>query len=333
MFVGSINQDTRAIVAGLAPAWKDRKLYVGCSGNFTIERLAWKAGVREIYSNDVSLYSCAVGTYLAGRDLEVKIRDTATHGWLEGWIKPGPPLIATLLIASEFFKFMDREGAYHDRMRNAYLRRWETMHSGTVEVVKKALDTIKVAEFFAGDVVEFARNAPEDCVFVAFPPTYKSGYERLYKKIDEVFDWPKPQYTLFDETSFELFQRDVRSKRTWLTMRDHAVPDMKEHHIATVQTGLRSKQVFLYANRDEAKLTLPHQKTEQLNAPPLRLEVGGRLSLLPITGAHMNHLRSLYLDPKIAPSAALINVAVFLGAISLGRSGSRGRNGVRTAST
>jgi hypothetical protein len=37
-FIGSINQPVRSVLAELAPEWKDRPVYVGCSGNFTVER-------------------------------------------------------------------------------------------------------------------------------------------------------------------------------------------------------------------------------------------------------------------------------------------------------
>ena len=43
-FVGAINADLRAVLAELAPRWRDRKVYVGCSGNFTVERILHQAG-------------------------------------------------------------------------------------------------------------------------------------------------------------------------------------------------------------------------------------------------------------------------------------------------
>jgi hypothetical protein len=39
MFVGAINADLRSVLAWLAPAWRGLPAFVGCSGNFTVERL------------------------------------------------------------------------------------------------------------------------------------------------------------------------------------------------------------------------------------------------------------------------------------------------------
>jgi hypothetical protein len=66
MFVAAITQEVRAVLAELAPSLQGLSLYVGCSGNFTVERVLKKAGLTSFHSNDVSLYSCAVGPYLAG---------------------------------------------------------------------------------------------------------------------------------------------------------------------------------------------------------------------------------------------------------------------------
>ena len=64
MFIGAINSQLRSILAGFR-ALQDRPVYVGCSGNFTVERVLTSKGVKELHSNDVSLYSWAAD-YLAG---------------------------------------------------------------------------------------------------------------------------------------------------------------------------------------------------------------------------------------------------------------------------
>ena len=65
-FVGSFNQDLRAVLAELAPSWRAKPVYVGCSGNLTVERILAANGVTELHGNDVSLYSCVLGSFAAG---------------------------------------------------------------------------------------------------------------------------------------------------------------------------------------------------------------------------------------------------------------------------
>ena len=71
--IGAINGDMRSMISELFPKDGSLPLYVGCSGNFTIERIIVGMGVKKIHGNDISLYSCAVGSYLTGHNLDIWI--------------------------------------------------------------------------------------------------------------------------------------------------------------------------------------------------------------------------------------------------------------------
>lgn len=185
MFIGAINQDTRAILYEMAKDWKCKEIYVGCSGNFTVERVLNEAGIENIHSNDVSLYSCCIGRYLTGKKINVKVVDKRFE-WLEEYMKTGLDIIATLLLCSEMFKYVDKEEIYYKRMYNAYLRRYKKLHEQTKEKIGDTLDNMKIKSFYAGDVLKFIKNTPKDAVVISFPPTYKGGYERLYKSFNSL---------------------------------------------------------------------------------------------------------------------------------------------------
>jgi len=245
MFIGAINQDVRAILYEIAKSeQRDIPVYVGCSGNFTVERVLAKTGITNLNSNDVSLYSCYLGNYLAGKNMCLGIADM-NYYWLKDYLKPGIPCVATLLLCSEMFNYMDREGRYYQRMANAYRNNFDVLHQRTAEKVERALDGLEIKTFFAGDVLDFIKNAPGNILAISFPPTYKGGYERLYKKFDRVFTWDKPEYTVFDNERFEEFTAELMKKRYWITLRDERVPALEQYLIGRVQTGLRSRPVFL----------------------------------------------------------------------------------------
>jgi hypothetical protein len=95
----------RAVLETAAGRWKGLPVYVACSGNFTVERILAKCGVGAIHSNDVSIYSCALGWHLAGQAVPYKIKEQAGEfGWLADYLDPGPATIATLLLAGEMLK-------------------------------------------------------------------------------------------------------------------------------------------------------------------------------------------------------------------------------------
>lgn len=320
MFIGSINSDLRAILNEMAPNWIERPVFVGCSGNFTVERILAKAGVKEIHGNDVSLYSCALGWYLTGLNTGVNIK-VPEYNWLAKYMTNGIGVIATLMLCSEMFKYVDRPEPFHRRMFQAYKVRFDGMHSETAKKVVKALEGVRLESFYSGDVINFMLDAPEDCVAISFPPTYSKGYERMYKKIDEVFEWERPDYVIFDDQRFELFTTILTSKKTWVTLRDKPVERFKDNLKGIVQTGLRSKPVYIYAGEGKTRLTQARQKTEPVNIKRLEGEITGPLSLVRLTVGQMNTLRSEYLATGIVPAAPQISLGVVAGDRLIGAMG------------
>jgi len=87
------------VLESAARQWHGRDIYVACSGNFTVERILAQGRVGAIHSNDVSIYSCALGWHLAGQAVPTrsKSRPASSPGW-ENYLEPGPATIATLLL-------------------------------------------------------------------------------------------------------------------------------------------------------------------------------------------------------------------------------------------
>jgi hypothetical protein len=328
MFTGSINSDTRRIVKAVIDKWDCDEYYIGCSGNFTVERVLQVGKPKRIHSNDVSLYSCAVGGYLTGKPLIVMIKDEGLR-WLEEYIKTPQSLIATLLICTQYLMFEHRRTPYHARMAEYYETNFKSIHAGTLANVKKALENTKITDYFAGDVIEFISNAPDSgAAFLCFPPTYKGGYERLYKRIDEVFEWLPPQYSVFDDNAFNVLVERLKKKEKWLIIKDEPVPDLAEFLHGAVKTSDRAKMVYIYVgNCDRAWLGLTTQRTAPLLLERLGIqdELTWPVTFVPIKQDQMNTLRSMYLSKSILPASADVNVAVLssgrvIGAVGVSRS-------------
>lgn len=324
MFIGSINEDLRGILAEFSRGWKGLSVYVGCSGNFTVERVLANQGMSELHGNDVSLYSSYVGSYLAGRAIRIGIADER-FSWLERFLKPGIETIATLLLSMEMVKFIDRREPYHLRMLTAYLESFADLHKKTVERVRKSLNGLSLTSFYCGDVFQHLRSAPEEAVFISFPPTYKGGYERLYEKMNGIFSWDPVEYVEFDDKRFVEFLGLLTARRHWVTLRDHPVPEMEASLKAIVQTGMRSKPVYVYSGDGKARLALAHQRIDFLNIPRFgsgdEIHADSTLTLAEITQGQMNLLRSSYLSPSIIPATALFNLGVLVDGKLIGALG------------
>jgi hypothetical protein len=308
MFIGSINRYMRAVLETAAGRWKGLPVYVACSGNFTVERILAKCGVGAIHYNDVSIYSCALGWHLANapKRFVIKAQD---YSWLEPYMDPGPATVATLLLAGEMLK-VGGDNAYAKRMREEYRRKWPQLHAKTVERIKKATAGMSIASYFAGDCREFLAGADKGAVCISFPPTYKGGYERLYKKLDAIFDWPRPSYQVFSPEDFEQFSQTVRSFRHWMISSDTEQAALAGQHVATVQTSMLSKPVFMYSDGAPHRLATARQQVGQNHWAPRTDQAVEPIQVTRIDAKVMNVIRSQYLAQHITPCDAPRNYAV-----------------------
>jgi len=308
MFIGSINRYMRSVLETAATQWKGIPVYVACSGNFTVERILAQCSVGAIHSNDVSIYSCALGWHLANTPYPFVIK-AQEYDWIVPYITPGPDLIASLLLAGEMLK-IGGDNAYARRIRDSYRRCWPELHARTVQRIKKATSNLAIARYFAGDCREFLACADKNAVCVSFPPTYAGGYERLFKKLDAIFEWPTPSYDIFSPEDFEQFTATVRSFRHWMISSDAPHPALDHQHVATVQTSMLSKPVYMYSDSAPTRLATARQNIGR-NPWPIRTdEVSEPVQIVPIDAKTMNAIRSLFLAKKITVCDAPRNYAV-----------------------
>lgn len=315
MFIGAINQPLRQVLKEMAQSWPpSTPVYVGCSGNFTVERLLSQEGIQHVISNDISMYSCAIGQLLTGQRFEIGIKRQDME-WLTEYLASGEATVATLLLCSEYLNFIDRDTPYHRRMSRHYEANFANLHAKTMERVSRALDGVRIDCFYPLDVADFAEQIVPDtgAVFITFPPTYKGGYERLYKKIDEIFDWQPPTYHVFDSEAFERLTDIMTRKERWVTMRDEPIIDLQDSLKAVLQTSLHSKSVYVYAGEGTSRVVLPRQKIGALNIERLEGEVQWPITFQKITQDQMNLLRSEYLSKSILPASSDINLALLSG--------------------
>lgn len=334
MFIGAINGDVRSVLKQISDGWSGKPIYVGCSGNFTVERILWSLGMREIHGNDVSLYSCYLGNYLAGKDTRITVAEEGMK-WVENFMASGIPTIATIMCCTEIMKHYGREEHYHRRMYRAYRDNYETFHSLTMKRVEKGIGETRLASFYAGDVMEFVKAVPDDAIFISFPPTYEGGYEKLYRKIDAVFDWDRPEYTVFDSESFASFMAKLMSKGCWVTLRDEIVPEIEDRVVAVVQTGARARPVYVYSNiKPEAhRITRAHQKTEPVPYRRLTGEISPPISFVMLTRGQMNTLRNEYLNKKIIPADCMVSVGILADGYLIGALGFSQMTPMKSAGT
>src|SRR5690625_4411562 len=107
MFVGSIPSDMQKIVKDMIKDWTCDDIYVGTSGNFTVERTLHDAGFN-LHGNDVTLYSSVIGWYLSGEEIKFTFNEdyNEDYGWLKNYISDPADKVATILLGTRLMEFM-----------------------------------------------------------------------------------------------------------------------------------------------------------------------------------------------------------------------------------
>ncbi|MFD6094764.1 hypothetical protein ACFVWN_00995 [Nocardiopsis flavescens] len=315
MFHGSVPDALRRIVHEHAGTWDSDDTYVGCSGNFTLERVLWarNAGVR-LHGNDITAYSCALGWFLEGRDpLPFTLRDEYedTLGWLSPFLDTPSRTLATLMLGTRLFPLLGKTGAYYERMVDAYRDQWETLHAKTTTKLDGL--TVRLSSFYPGDVRDFlTERVPANAPVVMFPPFYAGDYQAQFAAHGTFLDWPEPSFRELDEDGKEEIIEQVRDRDRWVLGLHVERPEMREHLHGVVQTANRGLPIYVYARSGPRRIVRPRQVTEPIRMPKLGRDedLGDRLTLHVLTGGQFAQVRSQFMSKSILPGSPLLACGV-----------------------
>lgn len=323
MFHGSVPSAMRSIVYEHAGTWPHSDIYVGCSGNFTLERVlhARFSDTRRVHGNDIQAYSCALGWWLAGQPLPFTLRDE--HEDALGWLRPSlddpTDLLATLMLGTRFLQWVGKDGAYYRRMMDATRDQWPRMHAKTVDKLRNL--TVRLASFYAGDVRDYLTTVvPADAPVVMFPPFFSGDYTAQFAGLDAAFDWPAPDFGELDEDGKEQIIGQVQERPCWMLGLHIERPELRPHLAGVVQTANRGVPIYVYAASGPRRIVRPHQPTQPIPMPKIGPgdELGDRMTLHILTGGQFAAIRSQFMSKTIKPGTPLIACGVAVDGLLIG---------------
>ncbi len=309
MFQGTTPPDAVKIVQETVKFWGIKRLYNLCCGNFTIERAMFNAGLTDLVSNDVSVYSTALGFYFSGKGLaEFKPRKGIPErcAFALSRFSTDEEKLSTILLVSNYGGCMFRQGDYYNEQLEEVKAQWDSMIDKQVDKLGKM--TFRLSGFECMDCFSFLEQIPDtdDVGIYTFPPFKKGGYERMFDFINRLVEWPTPEYRVFgDEQVLELLEKLSRRKH-WIFGTHYYREDLKNHLVGTFKTTNRGLQCYLYASDfDKARIVVPNQNIRRLDIIRLRRgeKIGDKMEIHPIDGASFNCLRAQYLNKNISPAS------------------------------
>lgn len=116
-YIGAIPQSTRQVLATWA-AKVDSPAVIAGVGNFTIPSVLRSAGhAHEIHACDISLYSSALGAYLAGTPIDIRENPECPEH-LQGFLDTTTParMVASIALIFDMRDFWQLKNPYQVRM-------------------------------------------------------------------------------------------------------------------------------------------------------------------------------------------------------------------------
>jgi hypothetical protein len=314
-FQGTTPPEVLSMLAEQVSGWDVDELWVGCSGNFTIERALASLGL-PIHSNDVTLYSTFVGHWLEG---DTKFAPELSRKAL--WFFPyaadyqGTMVdrVATGLMLAGYADFTKNKNPYYERMLDAVADQWEKLHFKQVEKLE-AMST-RLASYSCEDVTTWVERMPERAGFISFPPFWSDGYDKMFEQFATLYDWEQPEFEdVAPQTSSgeatgnapKLLQT-VMEQDHWLLMSNERHEDLEEYLFARAATTSLAVPIWGYVYPPQ------HRHSRNFNDKSVyedvlmrRLvsgeEIGDRLWLTELNPAQFRSLRAQYMDMRIPPA-------------------------------
>jgi hypothetical protein len=315
MFIGAVPAQAVEQITRVVPFGEWREVFVGCSGSFRFDR-----AVREVHksvtvhSNDVSLLSCSLGALATGAEFPIAF--TGRLAFIEPLVSGQTFLarVAAVEVALTMATYKG-ENAFAQAHFAHYQERFADFLKPATARLVAFLDGLRIASFFAGDFREQGRRAAAagGGIF-AFPPTYKMGYERQYKFVDQNTDWQRPAYDIWDPTQLESWIDDLDKLGVrYCVLTDHAL----EHHepVTAFHPGGSSKPVYSFADRARSSIRGTSATSQPFRYRPLDPKVLSATSVVEIITAssgQMNFLKDHYLSKGIAHGSGNGNFLVMI---------------------
>jgi len=318
MFIGAIPKQLAQQIVSHIDFGQWKKVFVGCSGSFRIEQAIKYVSDVPLFSNDVSLLSCAIGG-AAVDDLPV-VQFINNLECLNDVLDPSVPcdLLAGIGIAQELSK-LQKPHKYCIARRNHILANLTGFAEKNRLMAQKIIDGVKINGFFPGDFRDqIDRAAQSGGGFICFAPTYKGGYEKAYSFIDSNTKWDAPRYSVWSPDDVPKLIDDCNSKGVrWLIVHDQEIVNAK-----CVMTFVGSnKPLFVYSSEHRASIRRVRKKAIPFRYDPIKLNDISRdsaVSISEVDSSHIAFLKNVYLAKGINFVSGMANFIVHIDGMLAG---------------
>lgn len=319
MFIGSLPKKVIQQAISHIDLNNWRGVHVCCSGSFKIEQAIRSVNTTiPIHSNDVSLISSIVGYAKTGYEIVFNFKNDLDY--LNKYLSTDAETqLALIAYAMQLGKYKS-DNQYCNARRDFLEREIEAIIQSNKERAKKYLEQISISSFFCGDFIQHIEAAKDSGSGVmVFAPTYKGGYERLYKVINDNVNWAsEPSYEIYDpKQTHDIIERLYDENRNFIFFVDQQYDDIKP---TMVYEG-SNKPIFAYTNSRKSSIRRDSNRARAFKYTAIDTNLIGeksKVTAVVATSETMNFLKDIYLAKGIKHKNGMFNVLFYVDGMLAG---------------
>ena len=304
-FIGAVASKVRQTIAHFAREIEQPVLICG-AGNFTVPSVLRSGGYDgAISACDVSLYSCALGHYLAGAGMAIREREGCPEH-LRGLLRTATPLdvAASVALLLDLRECWQRTNPYQERQFGQAVEAWDAHMERTRTRLEAYRAHIGQMDYAAEDGFAFLRRHHCAHAVFAFPPTYRRGYEKLERLFTEIVEWSPPQYREMTDKSLDLYEM-VAGFDSYFVVLEKELPEVYAilgEPVAVLPRG-RGTRTYILARRVRRRIVV-RQTVKSASLGPVwpadRPVTGGEdIGVAALTLAQTLRMNELFLSRRI----------------------------------
>jgi hypothetical protein len=313
MFIGAVpNEVVQQMLATVRfDEWRD--VFIGCSGSFRVDRaVKMRHPQVRVHSNDVSLLTCSIGALAMRREFDIRFKGALQ--FVEEMLQDASfeTRVAAVMVACAMGQYTGKNEFARSHFEH-YRKRFAEFTADAAERLQKLVSEVQIEEFHAGDFrLQIDRAEKVGGGFACFAPTYKGGYERLYRLVNENTEWTPPEYGMWDPRQLPALMDDLdRRGIPYCVFSD----TLLEGRSPNTEFRGSNKPVFTYARERGASFRRRVAREQRFKYTPIdaaAIGPGSKVEVRIADGAQMNYLKNVYLAKGIQHTSGQMNYLVFV---------------------
>lgn len=296
-------------------------IHICCSGTFRVDQaITQKYPDAKIHSNDISLWSSAIGKVATGKSFDVTFRDRLQfiQDYLGADASPAYRA-AAVIVAQEAARFRAQNDYAQSHFRY-FETNFEALHLQALAKLDVLTKKLRLASYFAGDWLAHVDEAiANGRGIVAFPPFFKGNYESEYKFLDTHTQWSAPTYEIYDpETLGAIVDRIEESGVPYCILTDQVLEGRKPT-IEYVQG--RKFPHFCYGSSPETSIRHIFNKPKPFAYTPIdcsKITPDSTCTIIPADAGNLNYIKDMYPGKGIIHTTGMANYFVLIDGMLVG---------------